>query len=142
MITLKKMLEQKTARLIAIGPEASVREALVMMASHNIGALLVMTGDRLDGIVSERDYARKVILQGRHSESTSVADIMTSQVYTLEDNKSVEDCMALMNERHFRHLPVTHQGQVIGLISVGDVVKEMMHQQKILIEQLQSYISG
>jgi CBS domain-containing protein len=119
-----------------------VREALELMAQKNIGALLVMDGPQLAGIFSERDYARKVVLQGRSSSDALVQDIMTAQVITVQAAQNIDECMQIMTDKHVRHLPILEGQRVIGLISIGDVVREMMAHQKTIIEQLHSYIAG
>ena len=130
-------------RLIhAIRPDATVREALELMAQKNIGALLVIDGMGLAGVFSERDYARKVVLQGKTSNEALVKDVMTAEVITVESTQNMEHCMQIMTDHHVRHLPIMDKQQVKGLISIGDVVKEMMAHQKATIEQLQSYIAG
>jgi CBS domain-containing protein len=126
----------------SIRPDATVREALELMAQKNIGALLVMDGQQLAGIFSERDYARKVVLQGRSSSDALVQDIMTAQVITVQAAQNIDECMQIMTDRHVRHLPIVEGQRVIGLISIGDVVREMMAHQKTIIEQLHSYIAG
>ena len=141
-ITLKQFLSLKPRNVISISPEASVLDALKLMAKENIGAVVVLQGENLSGILSERDYARKVVLEGKASFSTKVSDIMTTKVFTVEESQKVDDCMNLMTEKHIRHLPVTSGGKVIGLISIGDVLKQVMQQQKDLIEQLEAYIKS
>jgi len=126
----------------SIRPDATVREALELMAQKNIGALLVMDGPALAGIFSERDYARKVVLQGRSSNDALVQDIMTAQVITVQAGQNIDECMQIMTDKHVRHLPILEGERVIGLISIGDVVREMMAHQKTIIEQLHSYIAG
>jgi CBS domain-containing protein len=142
MLTTGKFLELHQRKTWSVAPNDSVRVALELMASKNIGAVLVMEHDKLVGIFSERDYARKVILHGKNSEDTHVRDIMTAQVITVDANQKIEDCMQVMTDKHIRHLPVMKNGQLIGVISIGDVVREMIAEQKHLIEQLHSYIAG
>lgn len=143
MLTTGQLLTQHKKDTWSVRPEQTVREALVLMAAKNIGAVLVLEGSRLAGIFSERDYARKVALQGKASHDTQVREIMTSSVITVNSQQQVEACMQIMTERHIRHLPVVdNQGHVLGVISIGDVVREMMAEQKHLIEQLESYIRG
>lgn len=125
-----------------IGPDASVFEALERMAEHNVGALLVMEGERLAGIVSERDYARKVILLARSSRDLPVRAIMSSPVMYVRLDQTNEECMALMTENRLRHLPVVENGKLVGLISIGDLVKDIISEQKFIIEQLEHYIRG
>jgi CBS domain-containing protein len=126
--------------LFSIGPNEPVLEAIRLMAEHHVGALLVMKGDQLVGIVSERDYARKVILKGRSSAETPVSQIMSAPVVTVTLNSSVQECMQLMTARHVRHLPVVEGGKVVGMVSIGDLVKAVIEEQKQTIEQLESYI--
>jgi CBS domain-containing protein len=139
-ISLNQFLRLKPRNVISISPDVNVLEALKLMAKENIGAVMVLQGDSLVGILSERDYARKVILEGKTSSSTKVSEIMTTKVITVEESQKVDDCMNIMNENHIRHLPVISGGKVLGLISIGDVLKQVMQQQKDLIEQLEAYI--
>lgn len=140
MKTVNEILEAKPQRLLSILPSATVLDALKMMADYEVGALVVLDGERLAGIFSERDYARKVILHGKASKDTSVADIMTHKVVCVRPEQSVEDCMALMTDKHIRHLPVLREKRVIGVISIGNVVKEVISEQRFVIEQLEHYI--
>lgn len=140
MTLVRHLLDRKGRALFSIEPEAPVLEAIRMMADRYVGALLVMRGTELAGIVSERDYARKVVLLGRSSAETPVRQIMSSSVITVSPDNSVQDCMRLMTERHIRHLPVMEGGRVIGMISIGDLVKAVIEEQQQTIEQLQSYI--
>jgi CBS domain-containing protein len=140
MRTVQHLLEQKEPRIISVTAESLVREAIRTMAEHGIGAVLVMEGDRLAGILSERDYARKVILQGRSSADTYVHQIMTTPVITVDPGDSVESCMQLVTHRRVRHLPVLRDGRVIGVVSIGDLVKAVIEDQQEEIEQLQRYI--
>ncbi len=142
MKTISQFLDQSKRHVYSVGPIATVREALEIMAQHNIGALLVMDGETLKGIFSERDYARKVALKGKSSNEAKVSDVMTSNVITINTKHSIDQCMQIMTDKHIRHLPIVNDVQVIGLISIGDVVREMIAYQKSMIEQLQSYISG
>ena len=123
-------------------PTASVFDALKLMAEKNIGALLIMEGETIVGMLSERDYARKIVLMGRSSKETSVRDVMTCPVMYVGPQQSTEECMALMTEKRLRHLPVLDGGKLIGLISIGDLVKDIISEQNFVIEQLQCYISG
>jgi CBS domain-containing protein len=125
-----------------IAPTASVFDALTLMAEKNIGALLILEGDRIVGLLSERDYARKIKLMGRSSKETPVGDIMTHPVLYVSPQQSTEECMALMTEKRLRHLPVLDNGKLIGLVSIGDLVKDIISEQSFVIEQLQCYISG
>jgi CBS domain-containing protein len=140
MATARHLLDRKGRGIFSVGPDDPVLEAIRLMAEHHVGALVVMKGEQLVGIVSERDYARKVILKGRSSADTPVAQIMSSPVITVTLNSSVQDCMQLMTTRHLRHLPVVEGGKVVGMVSIGDLVKAVMEEQKQTIEQLESYI--
>jgi len=142
MKTISQFLDQSNRPIYSVGPNATIREALEIMAQHNIGALLVMDGETLKGIFSERDYARKVALKGKSSNDAKVSDVMTSNVITINTKHSIDQCMQIMTDKHIRHLPIVNDVQVIGLISIGDVVREMIAYQKSMIEQLQSYIAG
>ena len=142
MKKVKDILETKGNDVWFIEPSALVFDAMKLMADKGIGALLVMEGSRLVGIISERDYARKIILQGRSSRSTDVREIMTSRVVYTEPERNIEECMALMTEKRIRHLPVMEKGQVCGVISIGDLVKAIIAEQKFIIEQLERYISS
>jgi len=138
--TIRQLLELKGREVFSIAPDASVYDAIHLMAKHGIGALLVLDQGRLAGIISERDYARKVILRGRASKSTSILEIMTSPVITAPSRLTVEEGMAVMTERRVRHLPVVDDGQLCGMISVGDLVKAIIAEQQFVISQLQNYI--
>ena len=140
MKTVKEILQTKSYRLLSIASEATVLDALKMMAEHEVGALVVLDGERLAGIFSERDYARKVILHGKASKDTLVSEIMTHKVVCVCPEQSVEDCMTLMTDKRIRHLPVLQDKKVIGVISIGDVVKEVISEQRFVIEQLEHYI--
>ena len=140
MKTIKEILQAKPQRSLSIAPNATVLDALKMMADYEVGALVVLDGERLTGIFSERDYARKVILQGKASKDTAVAEIMTHKVMCVKPEQSVEECMALMTDKRIRHLPVLEDQKVIGVISIGDVVKEVIAEQRFVIEQLEHYI--
>jgi len=140
MKTVKEILQTKPQRLLSITPHATVLDALNMMAEHDVGALVVVDGERLAGIFSERDYARKVILHGKASKDTAVAEIMTHKVVCVKPEHSVEECMALMTDKRIRHLPVLQDKKVVGVISIGDVVKEVISEQRFMIEQLEHYI--
>jgi len=143
MITVKDMLDQKGHKAWTIAPDAKVLEALDLMAKKGIGALVVVDKDEeVVGILSERDYARKIILMGRMSQDTPVKDIMTKEVYGVHYETTAEECMALMTDKHFRHLPVCKDGKLAGIISIGDVVKAIMTEQKVTIENLENYIMG
>ena len=140
MISVRHLLDQKGRQVFSIGPGAAVLEAIRLMADRHVGALLVMEGETLSGIVSERDYARKVILMGRSSADTPVRDIMTVAVVTVQPETPVEKCMQIMTERRVRHLPVLEGGRVVGMVSIGDLVKAVIAEQQQHIEQLESYI--
>jgi CBS domain-containing protein len=140
MNTVRQLLEGKTTRLLSISPDASVFEALQLMAAKDVGALVVLDGERLAGIFSERDYARKVVLVGKFSKETAVREIMTSKVLCVRPDQTVDQCMALMTEHRIRHLPVLDGSKIIGVISIGDVVKELLSEQQVIISQLESYI--
>ena len=140
MITVRHLLDGKGRALFSIEPEDPVLEAVRMMAERHVGALLVMRGTELAGILSERDYAREVVLLGRSSAETPVWQIMTSPVITVSPDNSVQDCMRLMTDRRIRHLPVVEGGRVIGMISIGDLVKAVIEEQQKTIEQLETYI--
>jgi len=140
---MKQVLRQKKQDEIwAITPDASVFEAIQMMADHHAGALLVMEDAALKGIISERDYAREVILKGRASRSTLVGEIMSSAVITVPSTLSVQESMTLMTRHHIRHLPVVDDDEVVGVVSIGDLVKDVIDVQQSTIEQLESYIRG
>jgi CBS domain-containing protein len=140
MTTVRTLLEGKGRAIFSVEPQASVLDAIRLMAEHHVGALLVMGGQALEGIVSERDYARKVILRGRSSADTPVRDIMSTPVLTVSLETSVGECMKLMTERHVRHLPVVDGPRVVGMVSIGDLVKAVIAEQQQQIEQLESYI--
>jgi CBS domain-containing protein len=140
MTLVKQLIERKGRTLYAVEPEDPVLEAIRQMAEHHVGALLVMKGAQLQGIISERDYARKVILHGRSSAETPIWQIMSSPVITVTPEQTVQDCMKLMTDRRVRHLPVVERGEVVGMISIGDLVKAVMEDQQQTIEQLESYI--
>jgi len=136
------MIRKKGYDLFTIAPDATVFEALNLMAEHNIGALLVMTGDEIDGIVSERDCIRKVDVLGRNARETKIGEIMTSQVITVEADQPREDCMGLMIDKNIRHLPVCEGKKLLGLLSVRDVLREVIEVQQMMLSQLERYITG
>jgi CBS domain-containing protein len=142
MAMVHQLLAVKGSAVHAIGPDEPVLAAIQAMADHGIGALLVMRGDELVGIVSERDYARKVVLQGRSSAETPVWQIMSSPVVTVTPDTSVATCMMLMTERRIRHLPVVQDGRVVGVLSIGDLVRAVIEEQEREIAALQRYIAG
>jgi CBS domain-containing protein len=136
------ILNQKSGDVYSIAPDAMVFKAIEMMAEKNVGALLVMKGQKLVGIISERDYTRKVFVRGKSSKETRVDEIMSTNVSTTKPAESVDDCLRLMTEKHIRHLPVVEGGKVIGIISIGDLVKHVISCQSATIAHLESYISG
>jgi len=143
MKTVAELLRSKPARaLVTVRPEQSVLEAIKILAEQNVGAAVVMTGERLAGIFSERDYTRKVILKGRSSDSTRVEEIMTANVVVVNPRTRARECMALMTEKNIRHLPVADEGRVIGMVSIRDIVSDIIADQDFTIEQLEHYISG
>jgi CBS domain-containing protein len=135
------ILKDKVSNIYSVTGQASVYEAIKLMGEKNIGALLVMEGDNLIGILSERDYARKVVLKGKSSRETMVKDIMTENVLTVTTSDTIETCMEIMTQKHIRHLPILEAGKVLGMISIGDVVNAIIKTQKETIEHLQSYIA-
>jgi CBS domain-containing protein len=142
MKLVKHLLDSKGRHITSIAPDASVFDAIKTMADEAIGSLVVMKDQQLLGIITERDYARKVIVKGRASESTLVSEIMSTDVLTTTSAQTVNDCMQLMTERRIRHLPVVENDSVIGMISIGDLVQAIISDQKEEIEQLEHYISG
>ncbi len=142
MSQVKHLLEGKGSKVFSIAPDAPVLEAIKHMAEHHVGALLVMRGDELVGVLSERDYARKVILQGRSSSQTAVSDIMTVEPLTVGPDTDVFECMRLCTDSRIRHLPVVHENTVVGVISIGDLVKAVIDAQAEEIEHLQRYITS
>ena len=142
MVTVKQILKNKGSRVWSTGPQATVYAALQLMAEKDIGALLVLADGKLVGIFTERDYARKLILHGKTSAETQVSEIMTTAVITVRPDQTIGECMALMTEKHIRHLPVVEGERVVGLVSIGDVVKAIISDQQFVINQLESYISG
>ena len=143
MKTVAQILKSKPDGTVHhVAPTTTVLDAIKLMADKNIGALLVLEGDKIVGIITERDYARKVIVTGRSSKDTAVREVMTSQVMYVRPNQSNEECMALMTDNRVRHLPVMESGKLVGLISIGDLVKDIISEQKFIIEQLEHYITG
>ena len=142
MKLVQHLLDRKGTEVISIERAASVFDAIKLMADRGVGALLVMEDGRITGIVTERDYARKVILKGRSSETTRVEEIMTAEVITASTKQTVAECMTLMTEKRIRHLPVVDDDGLVGLISIGDLVQAIISDQQTAIEQLESYISG
>lgn len=142
MKTIKHLLEAKGAGVYTIGPEDSVFQALEMMAHKDVGALVVVSSGRVVGLLSERDYARKVILKGMTSRETKVRDIMSSRVVYIRPDQTVEECLALMTEKRCRHMPVMQEESLVGMVSIGDAVKAIISEREFLIEQLENYILG
>jgi CBS domain-containing protein len=142
MTTVSSVLHAKGNTIWSVAPDAMVFDALKIMAEKNIGALLVMQKDKVVGIFSERDYARKIVLKGESSRTTAVKDVMTSEVLSVHPEQSLDECMALMTNKHVRHLPVLENGNLIGLISIGDVVKAIISAHEFTIKQLENYITG
>jgi len=142
MKTVKDLLRTKGQAIWSIDADASILDALKLMAAKEIGALMVMVGGQITGIVSERDYARKVVLHGKSSKDTPVREIMTRKVLYLRPEQTVEECMALMTDKHIRHMPVLDGDQMIGVVSIGDIVKSIISEQQFLISHLENYIRG
>jgi CBS domain-containing protein len=143
MKTLKQLLANKNRPLAVVAPGDSVFHALTVMSKNNVGALLVLDGEQLVGLFSERDYARKIILQGKTSKETLVSEIMSDKVAYVTPSSTLDECMALMTEKHFRHLPVLDEkNSVVGMVSIGDLVKETISSQQFLIAELERYIAG
>jgi CBS domain-containing protein len=142
MSTIRKLLDSKGRNAWSIAPGASVFEAIKLMAEKHVGALVVLEDGKLVGIVSERDYARKVILEGKASKETLTQEIMTRRVLYVGQDKTIQECMALMTEKRIRHLPVLEGDHVEGVVSLGDLVKEIIAEQQFIIEQLESYINS
>ncbi len=142
MITVRQLLQGKGYDVWSVKPDTSVYDALLLMADKEVGALLVIEEEKLAGIMSERDYARKVILKGKSPMDTPTKEIMTADVVIVNPQQTIEECMALMTNRRVRHLPVVEDDQVTGIISIGDVVKAIISQQEFMIQQLERYIEG
>jgi CBS domain-containing protein len=140
--TVRQLINRKGNLVWSTQPDAMVFDALKLMAEKGLGALLVLDGDQLVGIFSERDYARKVILRGKSSHNTTIGEIMTEKVLVVHPNQTMNECMALMTDKRIRHLPVMEDDSVIGIISIGDVVKEIISEQEFVIGQLENYIAG
>jgi CBS domain-containing protein len=142
MLTAKDILNDKGRAVWSVKPTDTVLQALGVMAEHDVGAVLVMDGDKLVGVLSERDYARKVVLAGRSSKDSPVKDVMTVHVVCVAPERSIDECMALMTSRRLRHLPVLDHKRVVGIVSIGDLVKATIDDQQFTITQLQMYIAG
>ena len=142
MKSVKDILDAKGHDICSVHADSSVFDAVKMMADKGIGSLLVMDGDKLIGIITERDYARKIILEDRSSRESTVGEVMTRKVLCVPPERTIDECMALMTDKRARHLPVVDHKQVIGIVSIGDLVKAMISEQQFLIDQLQHYISG
>jgi len=142
MHSIGQLLQTKGSQIWSIEPQATVYRALTIMAEKNVGALLVMDRDQLVGIFSERDYARKVILKGKSSKDTSVSELMTLQVFYITTDATLEEGMALMTAKHIRHLPVLENKQLVGIVTLGDVVQQIIVEQKFTIGELEKYITG
>ena len=142
MRTVRQLLEAKAPEIYAIGPDAPVIDAIRLMAEKRIGAVLVMDGSRLVGILSERDYARKIVLQGRSSSDTPVRTIMTPDVVTVRPDDTADRCMQIVTTERIRHLPVLRNGEVLGVVSIGDLVKAVIEDQQVELDQLQRYIAS
>ena len=142
MKNVAELLKAKAPRMISVKPEDTVLEAIKVLAREDIGAAVVMSGNRLAGIFSERDYTRKIVLKGRSSDTTRVEEIMTANVVCVSPRAKTRDCMALMSEKNIRHLPVMEEGRVVGMVSIRDIVSDIIADQDFTIEQLEHYISG
>lgn len=142
MKTVKDILDSKGHEIWAVRPDDTVFDAVKQMADREVGSLLVMDGDKLVGIVTERDYARKIILEGKSSKNSLVNEVMTRKVLCATPERTVDECMALMTDKRSRHLPVVDHKRVVGVVSIGDLVKATINEQKVLIDQLQHYIAG
>jgi CBS domain-containing protein len=142
MTKVKDILALKGQSVWSVAPDSSVYDAMKLMADKGVGALMVMEGPKVVGVISERDYARKVILEGRSSRTTQVREIMTTHVLYAQPEQNIEECMVLMTDKRVRHLPVMEEGRLIGVISIGDLVKSIITEQKFIIEQMERYIRG
>ena len=142
MTTVREILQDKGTDVFTIAPDKTVLDALTLMAEKEVGALIVVDDDGVCGMVSERDYARKVVLKGKASRDTAIRDIMTSKVCYVSPDNRIEECMALMTDKIVRHLPVMENGELTGIVSIGDVVKSVISDQEFIISQLESYIMG
>jgi CBS domain-containing protein len=142
MKTVKNILRIKGSKVYSISPDDTVYEALSQMADKNVGAMLVFEGNNLVGMISERDYSRKTILKGRLSKETAVRDIMTTELVTVHPDDDIEECMELFTDKRVRHLPVIEKGKVVGIVSIGDIVKSIIDYKDFIIEELENYIKG
>ena len=142
MITIEQLLNNKDDQIWSVESKTSIFEALIIMSDKEIGALLVIEDEKLVGIFSERDYARKVILKGKSSKNTQVGELMTKKVLYIDPEKTINDCMAIMTDKHIRHLPVIENDKVIGMVTIGDVVNQIISEQEYTIQQLENYITG
>lgn len=142
MVTVRQLLDGKGADIWSVSPDDSVFEAVQVMSDRDVGALMVLDGGRVAGIISERDYARKIALEGRASRDTKVADIMTTRVVYALPTQTVDECLALMTDKRIRHLPVMNGDDLVGVLSIGDLVKSKIEEQQHVIEQLEQYIAG
>ena len=142
MLRIKDVLNTKGHNMWTVDPEATVYEALEIMADKNVGALLVVDGERLVGIFSERDYARKVVLKGKHAQDIQIEELMTKEVYSVTPNETVEECMAVMTAAHCRHMPVFEDHKLIGVVSIGDIVNATITEHRVKIRDLEKYITG
>ncbi|HEV7347226.1 CBS domain-containing protein [Telluribacter sp.] len=142
MLVQQILANKRISTIWSVSPDTTVYEALELMAEKNIGAVLVLENEQLAGIFSERDYARKGVLKGRASRDTLIKDVMTSQVITVETEQKIEECMQIMSDRHIRHLPVNYKGELVGIISINDIVSAIIREQMQHIQSLESYISG
>jgi CBS domain-containing protein len=142
MRTVGDILDAKGSEIYSISPDATVYEALSRMAEKNVGSMLVFEGSDLVGLISERDYSRKTILKGRLSRETAVREIMTTELISVHPDDDIEECMELFTDKHVRHLPVVEEGKVVGLVSIGDIVKNIIDYKEFIIEELENYIKG
>ncbi|MBX2934060.1 MAG: CBS domain-containing protein [Ferruginibacter sp.] len=142
MATVQNILDEKGGNVFSVPPGTSVYHALELMVEKNVSSLLITENDKLAGIFTERDYARKVVLKGKSSKETPVSDIMTANVITVTPNNSIDECMKLMTGKFIRHLPVVENDKLLGVVSIGDLVRAIIHEQKFIIENMQQYIAG
>ncbi len=142
MYTVRHLLQSKNSRVWSVSPSGTVYEALELMAAQNIGALLVLEKDKIVGIFTERDYARKVVLKGKTSKTVTVGELMTTEVLYVNPDDTIENCMAIMTDKRARHLPVMENGKLIGVVSIGDVVKAIISDREFMIRELERYITG